>query len=349
MMESLLCNEVWLMMSPVLDHDEVHANEALEYCNVNCGYHSTSTTSLYSNSEDCQRAFISFLEKEAFYMPERGYLKLVKENCSTDSGRFKAIHWFVESQRRLNLSLETVFRAANYLDRFGSLKDCQVRNDWMFELVSVACLSIAFKFETNAPNVLNEIQTEGLEHSFESSLIQRMELILLKALEWRLCPTTSYSYLELLTRSIDPLNRHFVQELITELLVKALLDSSFSEFRPCIIALSAIQRISKEFLSTINDSLCSHFSVLIPPDQKDDLIKCCKMMMDLCHTSTSAKKISCINCPSSPVTVLGTHSCCDFCDCQIDHSLLLTINSPDINYFGGSTKKRKREQEEGGV
>ena len=84
------------MMSPVLDHDEVHANEALEYYNVNCGHHSTSTTSLYSNSEDCQRAFISFLEKEAFYMPERGYLKLVKENCSTDSGRFKAIHWFVE-------------------------------------------------------------------------------------------------------------------------------------------------------------------------------------------------------------------------------------------------------------
>ncbi|KAL3536421.1 hypothetical protein ACH5RR_004882 [Cinchona calisaya] len=340
-MESLLCNEVWLL------------NEVHEYYNVN-GIHNCHTSPLYSNREDIEQAFISFLEKEVSYMPERVCVKHVKENGLMGSGRSKAIRWFVKSQRRLSLSLETVFGAVNYLDRFSSLRNCQVWNDRiMFELVSVACLSIASKsYETDPPN-LNQIQMEGLEHSFESSLILRMELILLKALDWRLFPTTSYSYIELLKWSIESLNKHLVHEftaLISELLVKALLDPSFSEFRSCVIALSALDLVSKEFLPTMNDSLCKHFSALIPPDQKDDLIKCCKMMMmmdekivEQCNIAPAKK--ACINCPSSPVTVLATHYCCnDFSDCQVDLSLL-TMKNADFNYFGGSRKKRKKEQE----
>lgn len=56
---------------------------------------------------------------------------------------------------------------------------------------------------------------EDLEHSFESSTIQRMELTLLQALGWRLRSTTPYTFAELLLWSIDSLQPHLHQELIT--------------------------------------------------------------------------------------------------------------------------------------
>lgn len=95
------------MLSPTLEHDKVHANEVHEYFNVNASHH--SATSLYSNTEDCEQAFISFLEKEVSYMPERGYVKHVKANSLIDSGRFKAIRWFVKVSFNFFLSFSFLF------------------------------------------------------------------------------------------------------------------------------------------------------------------------------------------------------------------------------------------------
>lgn len=108
----------------------------------------------------------------------------------------------VKSQRRWNLSFETVFGAASYLDRFISLNNCQVIifymevifynylfyikkrkkkkenwnwpnfklllyqielnlqgwSYWMFELLSIACLSVASKFHETSPPQLLELQ-----------------------------------------------------------------------------------------------------------------------------------------------------------------------------------------------
>lgn len=68
--------------------------------------------------EDWEEAFRRFVEKEVSYMPEPAGSdsSLIEENV-----RFKGIHWLIRSQRRLNLSLQTLFSAANYFDRFMSL------------------------------------------------------------------------------------------------------------------------------------------------------------------------------------------------------------------------------------
>lgn len=94
-----------------------------------------------------------------------------------------------QSRSRLNLSLETVFSAANYLDRFISMNQWHVRNNefwnsfflcsfsnyfwtenfllkytwqgwkyWMVELLSVACLSVASKFTESFTPSFDEIQ-----------------------------------------------------------------------------------------------------------------------------------------------------------------------------------------------
>lgn len=67
---------------------------------------------------------------------------------------------------------------------------------------------------------------EDLDHSFQSNLIQQMELTLLKTLGWRLGSVTAYSYIELLMSNfIDTLSSFLLGELTTrvsELLLGAL-------------------------------------------------------------------------------------------------------------------------------
>lgn len=58
------------------------------------------------------------------------------------------------------------------------------------------------------------LKMEDLDHLFEPSTIQRMEMMLLKALGWRLASTTSYSYLELLIQIMDSLKPQLHQEFI---------------------------------------------------------------------------------------------------------------------------------------
>ena len=118
----------------------------------------------------------------------------------------------------------------------------------MVESLSVASLSVASKFtESFAPSI-DEIQVRGgklllfstsqllyykpliiyqfkrlllwlkmenQEHTCDLSTIQRMEMTLLQALEWRLRSTTSYSFAELLLCSIDFLQPTLHRELIT--------------------------------------------------------------------------------------------------------------------------------------
>lgn len=63
---------------------------------------------------------------------------------------------------------------------------------------------------------------EDLDHSFQPITIQRMELVLLRALGWRLGSTTAYSYVELLVMKIDFLQKDLVACRVTELLLGAM-------------------------------------------------------------------------------------------------------------------------------
>lgn len=129
---------------------------------------------------------------------------------------------------------------------------------------------------------------KDVEYYFESSLIQRMELTLIKALQWRLGPITPYSYLELLWKSdIHSLPEDFTAT-VTKLLLTLLLgnisssssslylivissfhvynvsDDKFVEFRPSVIAMSAIEYISKEVqLSSTNKAFLNTFNSLV--------------------------------------------------------------------------------------
>ncbi|CAI9760776.1 unnamed protein product [Fraxinus pennsylvanica] len=343
-MESLLCNEVWFMSpAPVTVLDKLRAND--QYHNVRRNY---TASCFYSTQEDFEKAIRIFLDKEASYLPKPGYVSHIKSDNSIDQARFKSVCWLLKSQKRLDLSFGTVFGAVSYLDRFISIIQCQGWKYWMFELLSIACLSVASKFNESITASLHEFQVEGLEHSFSSSQIQLMELTLLKALGWRMDSPTPYSYTELLIRVINNLNKTLVDNLtarVTQLLLNILLDSKFLEFRPCVIAMSAIRCILEDDLvPSTYDTSVDHFDTFISQDQREEVIKCQSWMEKELMTDNSNKLESQnanYSAPTSPVTVLKVEWD-KFYECQLD---LFLFKKSRININFRSSNKRKREEE----
>ncbi|XP_031102116.1 putative cyclin-D7-1 isoform X2 [Ipomoea triloba] len=203
------------------------------------------------------------------YMPKPGYVNLLQSNALIYHARQKAISWIIQVQKSLSVSMETVFYAANYLDRFISLNKCQVWG-WTcctFDLLAVACLYLASKFNETHPPPLPALQMEGLGHPpFGSNMFGRMESSLLQGLEWKLLATTTYSYLQLTETLQDELKTR-----ATQILLQTLLDPKFVGFRPSLVAESVVQCILNP---QEKDQYFYHFSALIPQVEKAE----CRMI-----------------------------------------------------------------------
>ncbi|KAF8402953.1 hypothetical protein HHK36_011046 [Tetracentron sinense] len=327
-MESLLCDEDWL-------NSPTKKLPGLGMC----------TASFYTTTADCEHALTVCLQKEISYMLEPGYVECLRSS-ELLAARFRTIRWFIKSRRRLNLSLGIVFDAANYFDRFISMNHCHQWKGWMIELLSVACLSIAVKLSEISIPLLQEFQMEDLQYSFQPSTIQRMELTLLKALGWRLACITAYSYVELLTYHLNSLQPHLNEAIIsraTELLLGAISDSKFLAFRQCTLAVSALRCSLEELLPSKSDTHIAYFACLIPQDQKDDLVKCHKIMEErVADPLYSLTTCGNSYCPSSPMTVITTERI-DLYDCYVDLSL---FKVPGSNAECPSNRKKQKREEE---
>ncbi|XP_039013457.1 putative cyclin-D7-1 [Hibiscus syriacus] len=329
-MENLLCDEVWLSGPETPDPS-----------------HETDRCTL---KEDSEQALLICLKKELSYMPEPGYLDYLQSNNLVFS-RFRAVQWLIKTGTRLNLSTGTVFNAVNYLDRFISTSQCPGWKNWMVELLSIACLSIASKFNETSLASLDELQMQDLEHCFQSSTIQQMELMVLQALKWRLGSTTTYSYIELITINIiHDLNHYLHNELINlvnKTLVKAILDFKLLPYPPSVVAVSALRCNLGELIPSSYNVYITKIMKLISQDHEDDIMECRRIIKAwLFHPFCNLKVSESHYYPSSPVTVLLTERI-DINDFQADLSLFgMPLPSSSVDDDRESSgNKRKREEE----
>lgn len=71
----------------------------------------------------------------------------------------------------------------------------QKENRWPFQLLSVACLSLAAKMEEPDVPLLLDLQIFEPRFVFEPKAVQRMELWVMENLKWRLRSVTPFDYL----------------------------------------------------------------------------------------------------------------------------------------------------------
>uniref|UniRef100_M8BD00 Cyclin-D6-1 n=1 Tax=Aegilops tauschii TaxID=37682 RepID=M8BD00_AEGTA len=137
------------------------------------------------------------------------------------------------------------YLALNYVDRFLSKGQLPFeRKPWAPRLLAISCLSIAAKMQRVDAISMDYIQRDE-EFMFDAVTIQRMERVVLGALEWRARSVTPLAFLGFFLSACFPPPRHLalldaVKERAVDLLLRAQPEVKMAEFSPSVVAASAL-------------------------------------------------------------------------------------------------------------
>lgn len=254
-------------------------------CGEDSGVLSGSSPEYSSDIESpaCSEESIAwFIEDERNFVPGFDYVAMVRSQSLDASAREVSVTWILKVQAYYGFQPLTAYLAVNYLDRFLCCRRLPQTNGWPLQLLSVACLSLAVKMEEPLVPSLLDLQVEGAKFMFEPKTIQKMELLVLGVLDWRLRSITPFSFIAFFACKLDPAGA-FIGFLIgraTEILLSNIKEACLLEYWPSCIAAAAILCAANDIrtLSLVNpedaqswcDGLC-----------KDKIINCYRLMQQI--------------------------------------------------------------------
>lgn len=194
----------------------------------------------WANSDD---VWIKMLNKELKYVHDKSFMQ--RHPKLQPKMRSILLDWLLEVSEVYTLHRETFYLAQDFFDRFMLTQENVGKT--RLQLIGITCLFIASKIEEIYPPKLHEFAyvTDG---ACDEDDILEMELILLKALNWELCPETVISWLKLyiqmasLKESPNVLEPQFSQDTyiqITQLLDLCILDISSLDYQYGVLAAAA--------------------------------------------------------------------------------------------------------------
>ncbi|XP_062848171.1 G1/S-specific cyclin-E2 [Trichomycterus rosablanca] len=194
----------------------------------------------WASSDD---VWIKMLNKELKYVHDKTFM----EQHPSLQPKMRAIllDWLLEVSEVYTLHRETFYLAQDLSDRFMMTQVGIGKNQ--LQLIGITSLFIAAKMEEIYPPKLHEFAyvTDG---ACDEDEILEMELIMLKALNWELCPETVVSWLKLYSQ-VDSLKDgsnflvpQFAQETyikIIQLLDLCILDINSLDYQYGVLAAAA--------------------------------------------------------------------------------------------------------------
>ncbi|KAI8018245.1 Cyclin-D3-2 [Camellia lanceoleosa] len=184
--------------------------------------------------------------------------------------------------------------------------------EWMLRVI----VHYAAKVEETQVPLLLDLQVEESKYVFEAKTIQRMELLVLSTLEWKMKPVTPLSFIDHIARRIG-LKTHLNLEFLwrcERLLLSVITESSFSCYLPSVLAAATMLHVIKEF-EPCNVLDCQNElmdALKIDRDKVDDLYK---IILELCgnqgqiQCQTHMRKYRSIS--NSPNGVIDAYFSCD--------------------------------------
>lgn len=208
-----------------------------------------------------KKQLFTLLENDLFWEDDELVNLLSKEKETTlgcDSlfsdeslmvARKEAVRWMLSVVAHYGFTPKTAVLAVNYYDRFISSICLQRDKPWMSQLASVACLSVAAKVEEVQVPLLLDLQVEDSKYVFEAKTIQRMELLLLSTLQWKMKLVTPISFIDHIVRrfrlvtnlDLDVLNR------CEQLLLSIITDARLVLYLPSVVATATVFFAIKDF------------------------------------------------------------------------------------------------------
>ncbi|KAL8141097.1 hypothetical protein V2J09_007118 [Rumex salicifolius] len=167
----------------------------------------------------------------------------------TKLARLDAVDYILHTKSQLGFQFETAYLAVAYLDRFLSLRTLDNEKAWASELLSLGCVSLAAKLQECNVSGLSSYQLGNFR--FEVKAIQRMELLILSTLEWKMSSITPFNF-----------SPYFINKLfcgpppattltrILQLILAIMKDITLVDHYPSSIALAAVLMSLDESLTT---------------------------------------------------------------------------------------------------
>ncbi|XP_047977780.1 cyclin-D1-1-like isoform X1 [Salvia hispanica] len=187
-----------------------------------------------------QSALIArLLDSEPRHMPHPDYIRFCHNRPIHLASRQDSINSILKVHSHFEFKPVTAFLSINYLDRFLAANSIS-ETGWQFQLLSIACLSLAAKMEELHVPCLVELQSLERTYIFEPKTVQRMELLILTTLDWRLRSVTPFDYLDnfismLPSSSASAANHSVASDIILN--TSRVVD--FMRFPPSVIAAAA--------------------------------------------------------------------------------------------------------------
>ncbi|CAB4304804.1 unnamed protein product [Prunus armeniaca] len=221
----------------------------------------------------------SMFSLESDHMPSETYFQTLQARDLDISIRREAIASI--SQLCCNYDNLLQYLAVNYLDRFLSCQGMLQPKPWLIKLLAISCVSLAAKMK-KADFSLADVQGDG-GIIFDTQTIQRMEVLILGALKWRMRSITPFSFISFfnsLFKLEDPPLLQALKARAAQIIFKSQKDVELLGFKPSIIAASALLSASHElfpmqypcFKKALSN--CSYVN-------KENMLQCYSAMQDM--------------------------------------------------------------------
>ncbi|GAU23700.1 hypothetical protein TSUD_304750 [Trifolium subterraneum] len=260
-------------------------------------------------SEDC---LVLMLEKESQQWPGVDYLNRLQSGVLDVGARNEVIDWIQKVQAHFGFGPLCAYLSINYMDRFLAAYELPKGRAWTMQLLAVACISLAAKVEETCVPMTLDLQIGESKFVFEAKTIQRMELLVLSTLKWRMQSITPFSFIEyFLSKITDNDDKSSLTSSIsqsTQLISNTIKGIDFLGFKPSEIAAAVATCVVGETQAIdTNKSI----STLIQYIEKERLLKCIEKVQEMLSLSnvvtvkdSSASSVP--NVPQSPIGVLDT-------------------------------------------
>lgn len=260
--------------------------------------------------------------------------------------RRDAVEWILRVVGFYSFSSLTAVLAVNYFDRFVQRFEFQRDKVWMVQLVSVTCLSLAAKMEEVDVPLLLDFQVEDPAYVFEAKTIQKMEVLVLSTLEWKMNPVTPLSFLDCITSRLG-LKSYIGWEFhknCESLLLSIIADCRFMCYLPSVIATATMLLVIRNVEPCNGVDYQTELLGILGID-KCKLEDCCKLIQELVSegygSNLNKRKFGSL--PGSPRGVM------DLCFSSDSSNDSWAVTTPALASVSSSpepaSKKRKAQDE----
>ncbi|KAI3761142.1 hypothetical protein L1987_51550 [Smallanthus sonchifolius] len=229
--------------------------------------------------------------------------------------RGDAVEWILGAVSHYAFTAQTAMLAVNYLDRFlDRFEELETeKKPWMIQLAAVSCLSLAAKVEETHVPLLLDLQIDGSKYVFEAKTVQKMEILILSTLQWKMNPVTPLSFLDYITRRLG-LKSYLSSEFVKRcecLMLCFLPDDRFRCYLPSVIAAATMVHVINSVEPCIGTEFQSQLLGIIGIN-KEAVDECWKQMQEVtCNGNSDRRKRKFGSVPRSPDDVMDLSSSSD--------------------------------------